>query len=386
MKKITILVLGMFALGLDAYVIAGLIPALDTSFQVGISKIGQTVTVFTLCYALSAPIFSTLLSGRPIRQILLIAMAIFTLANAASGLTHSFMGLLIARAFAGIGAGLFSPMAAAAAVSLVSNEKKGRAIGFILGGMSTGTVIGVPLGLLIAQHSNWQYTFWFVTLLGILALIGIYWQFPTFAAKTPPTLNERIKMLTNYKIARTVGISILASISSLGLYTYLSPVVFDSIGVNFITPYLWAWGLGGIVGSFSIGFLIDYTGHPKALMAGILLVMASSMLFLPSLLPYSILCFLPIFLWGASGWSSLAPQQHTLLSIQPEHGAAAVALNSSANYLGSAIGSALGGLAIGFGLLPTNLPYAAGIVALVAAICQLLIVMQKSQASKLSAA
>ncbi|HZH62119.1 MAG TPA: hypothetical protein VEY70_21650 [Metabacillus sp.] len=44
------------------------------------------------------------------------------------------------------------------------------------------------------------------------------------------------------------------------------------------------------------------------------------------------------------GWASLAPQQHALLISQPRHGKAAVALNSSANYLGSAVGSTLGEL------------------------------------------
>ncbi|MEK4179226.1 hypothetical protein NSQ61_06455 [Aeribacillus sp. FSL K6-1121] len=43
------------------------------------------------------------------------------------------------------------------------------------------------------------------------------------------------------------------------------------------------------------------------------------------------------------GWASQAPQQHERLRYQPEHDAAVVALNSSANYLGSAVGSSLGG-------------------------------------------
>nr|WP_295973610.1 hypothetical protein [uncultured Bacillus sp.] len=44
--------------------------------------------------------------------------------------------------------------------------------------------------------------------------------------------------------------------------------------------------------------------------------------------------------YGAKGWAS----QHVLLRLQPNHGAATVALNSSAHYLGSAIGSSLGGI------------------------------------------
>ena len=143
------------------------------------------VTVFTLCYALSAPIFSTLLAGHSVRGILLIAISVFLLANVGSAFAHSFTQLMISRAIAGLGAGLFSPMAAAAAVSLVSPERKGRALGFILGGMGMGTVIGVPVGLLIAAHSQWHSVFLLVAALAFVALCGIFWRFPKLESKAP---------------------------------------------------------------------------------------------------------------------------------------------------------------------------------------------------------
>ncbi len=83
------------------------------------------------------------------------------------------------------------------------------------------------------------------------------------------------------------------------------------------------------------------------------------------------------------GWSSLAPQQHALLAMHPKHGAAAaVALNSSCNYLGSAVGTMLGGALIASGLAASQLPYYAGAAVLVALTGQLLILVtaQKSVA------
>lgn len=374
MKKILLLALGMFALGLDAYVVTGLIPGISRSFGSSTSMVGQMVTVFTLCYALSAPIFSTLLAGRSVRHILLLAIFVFIIANVASALSQTFMQLLIARAIAGLGAGLFSPMAAAAAVSLVSPERKGRALGFILGGMGMGTVIGVPLGLLIAAHTQWQSVFLLVSLLGLIALMGIFWRFPKFDTQAPPSLKERFLMLTNIKVAETVGVTILVSIASLGLYTYLASIIHTTIGATTITPYLWVWGLGGIIGSFSIGSLIDITGRPKRLMLAIIIIMALAILLLPALLTYSLLGFIPFFLWGATGWSSQAPQQHTLLTLEPKHGAILVALNSSANYLGSAIGAGLGGFVLSMGISPGRLPYFSGGIAVFACVCQLTII------------
>lgn len=53
--------------------------------------------------------------------------------------------------------------------------------------------------------------------------------------------------------------------------------------------------------------------------------------------------FFSLFIWRMTGWASLAPQQHSLLSYQPQHSNAVLALNGSCNYLGSALGALLGG-------------------------------------------
>ncbi|QHC04055.1 MFS transporter [Anoxybacillus sp. PDR2] len=382
MRKVLLLTIGMFALGFDAYVIAGLLPNIGATFKISASQTGQAVSVFTLCYALAAPIFATLLAGKPIRRVLVLALAVFSVGNGASALASSFSMLLMARAIAGIGAGLYSPLAAAAAASLVPKQKRGRALGMTLGGMSTGTVIGVPLGLIIAEHLDWHATLWFITALGLIAMIGIVIWFPNFPASAPPSLRQRVAMMTNGRVAAIVGITFMTSVASLGLYTYIATILDNLAGIPIITPYLWAWGIGGAVGSFSIGTLIDRMGRPDLLMAGILAIMALAMFSLPFVLSFSILSFLPFILWGAMGWASQAPQQHELLRLQPDHGAAVVALNSSANYLGSAIGSALGGMVMLAGLAPSRLPFAAGCLILVTLLGQWRIVSSKESAGK----
>ncbi|MBV6715228.1 MFS transporter [Paenibacillus chitinolyticus] len=374
MQKVLLLTIGMFALGFDAYVVAGLLPAIGSDFAISASQSGQAVSVFTLCYALAAPVFATILAGKPVRRILLLALVVFTLANAGTALAPTYTLLLLSRAIAGIGAGLYSPLAAAAAAALVSSEKRGRALGMTLGGMSMGTVIGVPVGLLIAEQIGWRGTLWAVTALGVIAIIGITAWFPNFPAAAPPSLRQRLAMMTNGRVAATVGITFITSVASLGLYTYVASVLQDLADVQAITPYLWAWGIGGVIGSFSIGTLIDRTGRPGLLMTVILALMALAVFVLPVGIHYTLAAFVAFVVWGATGWASQAPQQHVLLVLQPEHGPAAVALNSSANYLGSAVGSALGGAVLLAGLAPGQLPIAAGALIAAALLGQIWIV------------
>jgi predicted MFS family arabinose efflux permease len=387
MSSIIILAAGMFALGLDAYVVAGLLPGITETFGIGSAEAGQAVTVFTLCYAAAAPAFATLLAGKPVRRVLVTALGIFAAANAASALAESFGMLLAARGVAGLGAGLFSPVAVAAAAALVPAERKGRALGLTLGGMSTGTVVGVPVGLWVSQHSGWRGTLWLVTGIGLIGLLGVLRRFPSLPVQPPPSLSVRLAMLTHRQVAATVGISLLTAVGSLGLYTYVSPVLNVLSGVTDVTPYLWFWGLGGLVGSFCIGPLIDMTSRPASLLTSILALLTLALLSVPAVVHFGSLAFVPFFVWGAMGWSSLAPQQHALLDLQRKHGAAAVALNSSCNYLGSAIGTLLGGVLISFGSSPATLPYYAGAVSLAALLAHLLkqtIIRSRHTSSKLS--
>ncbi|WP_342105225.1 MFS transporter [Methylobacterium sp. SI9] len=380
MERIAVLALGMFALGLDAYVVAGLLPGIGASFRIASAEAGQTVTVFTLTYALAAPVCATLLAGRPVRKVLSLALAVFALANALSAWAVGLSWLLLARALAGLAAGLYAPVAVAAAANLVEPRRRGRALAFTLGGMSTGTVVGVPAGLWIAERLGWQGTLTMVALLGALAAAAILLRLPDIPAAEPPSWRARAALLADPRILATVAVSFLTALASLGLYTYAAPLL-DRAGLGEAAAgYFWAWGIGGLLGSFAIGPLIDRTAAPRRLMALILAILTLTLAALPALLGRGPLGYLPFLIWGAMGWASQAPQQHTLLGLKPAYGSVAVALNSSANYLGGAVGAALGGAVMALGGLAA-LPVAAAGVAVAALMLQLAILMRRPSAA-----
>lgn len=357
MKKVLLLSLGMFALGFDAYVIAGLIPGISDTYHKDASQVGQAVSVFTIFYAISAPLFSSLLAGKPIKKVLLLSLLVFGVANGITALASNFSIFLISRAIAGTGAGLFSPLAVAASTQLVPTEKKGRALGLTIGGMSMGTVLGVPIGLNIANIFDWKLAIWLIVILSFIAALGISKFLPEFPVSAPPAIKERLAMFLDKRVAITVSITFFAGIASLGLYTYLSPLLEDLTSSNNLVGYLWAWGLGGLFGSLLIGYLIDYFKKPKSLVTIILITLTVSIICIPIMIHLPILKYFPFFVWGAMGWACQAPQQHILLSYHPKQGSIAVALNSSINYLGSAIGAALGGIVLSIGMGTISLIY-----------------------------
>ncbi|GKQ40547.1 MFS transporter [Streptomyces sp. A012304] len=355
-RFVPLLAVGAFALGLDAYVMAGLLPDVASGLRVSEASAGQMVTVFTLCYALAAPVFATALAGRPAKVVLACALAVFSVGNALSALAPSLPVLLVARALAGIGAGLYSPTAAATAAGLAGEERRGRSLALVMGGMSIGTVVGVPLGVMLAEHMGWRGTLWLITALGLLALAGIA-LLPTTTAGPPPALRDRVRILADGRVAGIAVVSLLGGIASLGLYTYLAPFLKDAAGSGDTVGPMWAWGAGGVAGSLLIGRIVDRTRRPFAVVTGVLTLLAVAHLALPSAAGTSWVLFVPLVVWGAAGWALQVPQQHQLIAAQPQQAPVAVALNSSAVYLGSAIGSALGGTVIAAGTAPAALPY-----------------------------
>ena len=70
----------MFALGMDAYIVAGLIPAIGDNFNKNSAEIGQGVTVFTFILFYFSTHFSTLLAKNEVKNILILAISVFSLA------------------------------------------------------------------------------------------------------------------------------------------------------------------------------------------------------------------------------------------------------------------------------------------------------------------
>lgn len=367
MGTVYLIALGAFALGMASYVTAGLVPMIVSDFSVSVATAGQLVTAFTLAYGIGSPVFVALLPVHKQRFGLLVALVIFTAANLASALVTTYSALVVTRIFAGIGAGVYLAMGIAASAAVVPENRRGQALAIIMGGMASGTVLGVPAGLMMAGQLGWASTMWLIAILGVISIVGLAVKLPAFPASEAATLGEKFAILGDMKVTRILAVSLLAAVSSLGLYTYIAPIMaYENFGsVSNITPWLWVWGIGGVLGSFLIGPLTDRMSGPR-LVALIMLALTVSLVALPMAAGINAwLAMAPIAIWGAVGWALQVPQNNQLIAARAGRGGGnvAVALNESALYLGSAIGAAGGGLIYALQLGSWALPFAAAAVA-----------------------
>ncbi|GAA2555408.1 MFS transporter [Winogradskya consettensis] len=361
MRAPAVLALGTFALGTDAYLTAGLLIPIAGDFGSSPAATGQLVTAFTLAYALAAPPLAMLLPGRR-RTVLAYAMAIFVAANVTGALAQSLPVLFVSRAVAGAAAGVFSPLAATTAAALVAPHRRGRALSLVLAGLSAGSVAGVPAGLILSRHHSWAAALWLVAGCGALAFTALLLVLPAGEEpRTTTSLRDRTAALRDRRVAAVVTVTLLQTTASLGAYTYLAPVLAAG-GVTDPTVHLGVWGAGGLLGSLAAGPVLDRGHRPPRLAAALLAVLAVALVGF-TLSAGTAAVFLACAAWGAAGWAFVVPQQHQLLRHCPDTATAAIGANSSATYLGSSIGAALGGTALAAGVPAVRLPVLAAVIA-----------------------
>lgn len=354
------MMLGGFALGLDAYVLAGLLPHIANGFQITQAQAGLGVAIFTAAYAISAPGLSFVATTLSTKKALLLGLAIFTLGNALTALTTAFSIYLISRLIAGIGAGLYSPLSVSSAADLVPANHRGRALSMVLAGLSVGTALGVPIGLQIEANFNWRWTMLFITALGIISFLGIMRHKSTFPTPIRVSWKNRIKALNDLYILKTLSVTLLAGTASLGLYTYIAKVLTAREMGYQTTLFIWLWGIGGMIGALFVGKVIDQylRSHQATLLLLSLLIFSY---ILVSYAPIHLVGF-SCLIWGLAGWSCMAPQQYDLVVRNPPQANTSIAWNSSANYLGSAIGASLGALMLSMPIAPALLPMGAALM------------------------
>lgn len=368
MSRLWPFVLGSVALGLDAYVVAGLLPAIASSLNAQEATVGLGVAAFTGSYAIAGPLLAGR-AGQESRRSLVIAILVFTVANLATALSPTVWLFLGSRVAAGVAAGLYSPLSSAVAAELVGQHRRGRALALVLAGLAVGTVFGVPIGLALAQQWGWRAAFLLIVLIGGAALTGITLrggELPPIAASGAA---DRLRSIARPKNLLTVTVTLLTGCASLGLYTYLTVVLSTGSLASHQTMAIWVWGLGGAVGALGIGRFVDRC-NPLRLSAVILTGLTCALVGM-TLGQVPGIVVVSLFVWGLCGWASLAPQQHVLLQTNPSDGATAVAANASANYLGSALGAVMGSLLVAAHATPAMLCGSAAALAAVALLCQL---------------
>jgi predicted MFS family arabinose efflux permease len=332
--------------------IAGLLPSISQDLNVGLPAAGHLVTAFSLAYAVGAPVIAVLTAGVERRRLLIISMGGFILGNLAAALAAGYVGLLTARLLLALSAASFMPAASGYAAALAGPERRGRALSTVTNGLTLAIIAGVPLGVLVGQGFGWRATFLGVAVLAVLSLLGIVTRLPRQSPGAIVGLAERMALARRRDILGVLVTSVLTVAATFSVYTYLGGFIAGvaGLGPRALAPVLLGFGLASALGTQLGGSTADRWGARNTVIAGGVLALLAylGLLLSAALGPTGATPFLlsAILLWGLASWGTITAQQARLVALAPALAPVSLSMNSSAIYLGSAIGATVGGLVI----------------------------------------
>ncbi len=348
------LLAGNFAIGCGVMVAPGTLNDLTQSLAVTVARGGHLIAVAAVMMAAGAPLLAAAVAGWDRRRLLVLSLAWYALGHLACALAPDFDWLMPVRALTVLGAAVFTPQAAAAISVMAPPEARGRAITFIFIGWSLASVVGMPLASFIGETAGWRWAYAAVALLSLASAAWVWRTLPDGIRPAPLSLAAWRETLTHPLLMGIVAVTVLSAAGQFTLFSYFAPyyrqvVGASALGVSFL--FLW-FGAFGLLGNVVLQRVVDRYGAARCVTV-MLGSMALSLLAWP--LGTGVLAMAIVATpWALGCFSSNSAQQARLGAAAPVLAPALMALNTSAMYLGQAIGAGSGSVIVarsGFDLL-----------------------------------
>ncbi|WP_246309312.1 MFS transporter [Paenibacillus alginolyticus] len=339
------LTLGAFAIGMTEFIIMGLLPEVAASLNVSIPLAGMLITGYALGVAIGAPFITIATHKMQRKALLILLMLIFIAGNALAALSPNYSVLMIARIIAALTHGSFFGVGSVVAAQLVPKEKRAGAIAIMFTGLTLANILGVPIGTFLGQTYGWRSTFWAITIIGIIALIGVVILVPQVKV-VQSSLRQELGVLRR----PAVHIALLMTVFGFGgvftAFTYIAPILVDISGFSpsSISYILVLFGIGITIGNIYGGKLADRKLMPSLI--GILTLLAIVLAVFSLTDQNKILALITIFILGIAAFGIVPGLQLHMLNTAKEAPTLASTLNIAAFNLGNALGAYLGGVVI----------------------------------------
>jgi predicted MFS family arabinose efflux permease len=331
---------------LDFMMVMPLGPDFARALGIPAARIGVVGGVYTAAAAIAGVIGALFLDRFDRRKALAWALSGLVLGTALGGFAWNFPSLVAARVLAGAFGGPATALALAIVADVVPIERRGRALGAVMGAFSIASVLGVPAGLELARLGNWQTPFFAVAALGALVTALVIASLPPFRQHVAIS-GARQAGFRDLLRKPTVWIALSSTALALAGNFALIPNLSAYVQINLGYPrdrlgllYL----AGGICTFLTLrlaGRLADRVGPARAAAVGSLLFVG--VLFVGFIRPLSSLPVLVLFV-GFMVTSSFrfVPMQALSSRVpEPAERARYMSLQSCVQHLASALGAML---------------------------------------------
>ncbi|HHQ8914379.1 TPA: MFS transporter [Bacillus cereus] len=385
-SMIRILAIVAFFVGLDSLLVAPLLPVITETISIPDGSGGLLITIYALCYGITAPIFGTMSDRVGRKRMIIIGFTIFSISTFCTGLAKSFEILLLFRGLTGLSGAMIMPSVFALVGDKVTYESRGKAMGTIMGAMIGSTVIGVPIGAFLSEVGNWQWTFYSIGLLTLFLTLLVNHilrnekqrnDVHVFIVKT---LGAQFKMVS---VLFALLATFLWTIGLHGMFSYIGVYYGDNFGLSVgeIGIVIFLAGVGSVAGNILGGKLADKIGKKNVISIASIVTSISVILFSLSIENLVIAITLHI-IWSLFIGFGQASLTALISELKPAVRGTVMALNSSAMYIGMTIASGIASLAISNGFPFSSLGTICAIASLLVLPIIFVLVKEKTSPNK----
>lgn len=153
---------------LDFMMVMPLGPDFAKSLAMPLDQLGIVAGAYTLSAGVAGLLLSPILDKVDRRIALFVCMMGLAIGTALGGLATDFRSLVATRVVAGAFGGPATSVALAIVADVIPAERRGRAMGSVMGAFSIASVLGVPAGLFLAEITGWRGPFFAVAGAGVV--------------------------------------------------------------------------------------------------------------------------------------------------------------------------------------------------------------------------
>ncbi len=177
----SLMCVALFMSVLDVQIVLTALPTIQAGLHIGEDGMSWIQTSYLTAEVISIPLSGMLARALSLRGCMILAVAGFTFASLACGLSHDFTSLIVARTVQGLFGGVIIPCAFSAVFLLFSPRQEPVATGLAGVMAMLAPTLGPWLGGWLTVHYGWQALFMINLLPGVVVVMGLAFLIPVGA-------------------------------------------------------------------------------------------------------------------------------------------------------------------------------------------------------------
>ena len=221
----------------DFMVMMPLGPQLTRLFSLTDAQFGLLVSAYSLAAGVSGLLASLVIDRFERKRALLSLYIGFAVATLACSLAPTYGSLMGARVAAGIFGGVLGALVQTIVGDAIAFERRGRAMGVVMGAFSMATVAGVPASLWLASVGGWHWPFMAIAVACMPVWLVAWRVVPTLrdhlaGAASGSSFNQLRRVLADVNHWRAFGLSALMVLGSFSIIPYITIYATTNLGLS----------------------------------------------------------------------------------------------------------------------------------------------------------